>query len=84
MRAFFLLFAHTTKVIPANERSSANTFVASRVPQITHAIRNVLNRAGSGVVIRNAKGNAGSLARRVWSHVDGAVPTILARWYAVR
>ncbi|KAI9440180.1 hypothetical protein BJY52DRAFT_1178378 [Lactarius psammicola] len=68
--------------MPANERSSANTCVASLVPRITCAIRNVPNRAGSGVVTRNAKRNAGSLAHRVWSHVNGAVPTIHVRWYA--
>ncbi len=84
VRALFLLFVHITKVISANERSSADTCVASLVPRITSAIRNVPNRAGSGVATRNAKKNAGNLAHRVWSHVNGAVPTIHVRWYAVR
>ena len=84
VRALFVPFGLITKVIPANERSSVNTFVASHVPRITRVIRSVLSRAGSDVAIRNAQRNAGSLARRVWSRVNGAVPTILARWSAVR
>jgi hypothetical protein len=84
MRAHFVLFAHITKVISANERSSANTYVTSLVLPITRAIRSVPNRAGSGVVIRNAQRIAGSLVRRVWSDVNGAVPTTHVRWYAVR
>ncbi len=84
VRALFFLFARITKVISANERSSADTCVASLVPRITSAIRNVPNRAGSGVATRNAQRIVGSLARRVWSHVNGAVPTIRVRWYVVR
>ena len=84
MRAHFLLSEHITIVIPANERSNANTYVTSLVPPITRAIRSVPNRAGSGVAIRNAQRNAGSLVRRVWSGVNGAVPTTHVRWYAVR
>lgn len=84
VRVHFVLFARITTVIPANGRSSASTFVASRVPRITRVIRNVPSRADSGVAIRNAPRNAGNLARRVWNRVNGAVPTILARWYAVR
>ena len=80
----FLLFARITKVIPANERSSADTRVVSIVPRITHATRDVLNRAGSSVATRNVQRIAGNLARRVWSHVNGAVPTMSVPWYAVR
>ena len=84
IRAHFLLAAHITKVTPANVRSSANTFAASIVLRITNAIQNVPNRADSSAAIRNVKRNAGSLVRHVWSHASGAVPTIHARWYAVR
>ncbi|KAH9170424.1 hypothetical protein EDB89DRAFT_2071946 [Lactarius sanguifluus] len=84
VRALFVLFAHITKVIPANGRSSANTCVVSLVPRITHVIQSVPNRVGNGVATRNAKRNAGSLVHRAWSHVNGVVPTIHVRWYAVR
>ena len=79
MRAHFLLFAHITKVIFANERSNANTYVASFVPPITRAILSVPSRADSSVAIRNANRDAGSLVHRVWSRANGGVPTTHVR-----
>ncbi|KAH8998227.1 hypothetical protein EDB86DRAFT_2828512 [Lactarius hatsudake] len=66
--ALFVLFVRITRAIHANERSSADTCVASLVLRITRATQSVPNRVGSGVATRNAKRNAGSLARHVWSH----------------
>ena len=61
----FLLFARIIEVIPANERSSAVTYVASIVPRIIRAIRNAFSHAGSSVATRNAQRIVGSLAHRV-------------------
>ncbi|KAH9033719.1 hypothetical protein EDB83DRAFT_2651775 [Lactarius deliciosus] len=82
--ALVVLLAHITKVIFANECSSADICVASLVLWITCAIKSVPNRAGSSVATRNARRNAGSLVRRVWSRVNGNVPTSHVWWYAVR
>ncbi|KAH8987238.1 hypothetical protein EDB83DRAFT_2240252, partial [Lactarius deliciosus] len=77
-----VLLAHIMKVIFANECSSADICVASLVLWITCAIKSVPNRAGSSVATRNARRNAGSLVRCVWSRVNGIVPTIHVQWYA--
>jgi hypothetical protein len=70
--------------MPASGYSNVNTSAAVLVLPTIHATRNVRKCADNVVVIASAKSLAGSLAHRVWNHVNGGVLTSHVPLYAVR